>query len=1109
MKKNYKYVAWYDHALKKTLLIMRSVLIISLVCIMQSFALDSYTQNSKISISVREMKLDDILMKLESETDYRFAYNKTDINVNQVYTIDISDAQIKEVLDKLFADKDISYKIIDQRQIILSKSSVAYTVSQQLKSISGRVTDSSGASLPGVTVVVKGTIQGTITNGDGDYLLTNVPGDGMLVFSFVGMKTQEIQVSGRSAVNVVMTEETIGIEEVVAVGYGTMKKSDLTGSVASVSSKSFLDQPASSANSILSGRASGVTVRRMNGAPGRESTIRIRGANSLYGGNDPLIVVDGNYSGGIPNANDIESIEILKDASATAIYGSRGANGVILVKTKRGTEGKPTLNFYSDFSFDNIPRRYDLMDAYEFAEYNNRVGAYPFTDDEIASYKTNKGTNWQDKIFQTGFSQTYKATFSGGTKKIRFYISPSYKKTTGTILNTEASGYGLTSKVDMDLSNRVTVQIETNVDHNDNLNPGMASGGGKGTIPLTAAIIWAPTEPVYEADGTYNRLGIGTSTVLNPVLMTTAVNTNYSNNGSGVGNLKVKIIEGLEFNAKSIVSFGTGGSRNFASENLTGVSAAASQSSYESKSWLVNSFLTYSKTIANIHDFSVMAGFEETKGSSQSLSGSANILPLESVGWYNLGLAAPNISVGSGYGNSAMRSYFGRLNYNYDSRYYLTANFRADGSSKFKGDNQFGYFPSFALAWKLSEEKFMKDQNIFQNVKVRGGWGVTGNQAISDYATYTTLGSRGFYWGDVQQAGYYARVGGNPNLKWESTKQLNLGLDLAVLSGRLSIALDYYDKKTEDLLAPVSVAAYNGGDSTFGRNSVISNVGSVQNRGFEFSMNYDVLRSNNFKYEINLNGAFNRNKVLDLGEQSIIYGATYASGLSSLSPFVLIPGQPIGTIYGLKYLGIWQENEAAEAAKYQQEPGDYKYEDMNGDYNYGAEDSQVIGNTNPSFTWGLNNHFSYKNFELNILFEGVHGRDVMNWSYMIAAERIDFKQLYTLREARNRWTADTPDAKFAKIGNSNKLTPNSSQYMEDGSYVKMRNISLSYRFPKNVITFADVKISVSAQNILTFSKYKGYDPEISSSVGDDVNSGMDWFAYPNPKSFSFGISLTY
>lgn len=1108
MKKKLKVGGYIIPPLKKLLMIMKLTAILIFLWAFQLTA-SVYSQQTKLSLNLNDMTIRSILQCIESQSRYKFLLQDELINIDRKINIQVTDETINNVLDKIFSGQNIKYVITEKNLIIINPNDNNFKLNNaQQKSISGKVTDSSGAPLPGVTVLVKGTSNGTITDSEGRYTLANVPVNGSVLFSFVGMKSTEVAVAGKLVIDISLIEETTAIEEVVAVGYGTVKKSDLTGSVASVQSRTFLDQPTSSTNSILSGRAPGVTVRRMNGAPGRESTIRIRGANSLYGGNDPLIVVDGNYSS-MPDANDIESIEILKDASATAIYGSRGANGVILVKTKRGAEGKPTLNFYSNFSFDNVPQRYNMMNAYEFAEYNNRVGAYSFTDDEIAYYKTNGGTNWQNEIFQRGFSQTYKATLSGGTKNVRFYVSPDYRKSTGTILNTDASGYGLTSKVDMDLSDRVTIQVEANVGHNDNLNPGLASGGSKTSIPLMGAIIWSPTESVYESDGTYNRLGIGTGIMLNPVLMTTILNTNYSNSGSGIGNLKIRIINGLELNAKGSVGFGTGGNRYFESKEYNGVNAKASQSSYESKSWLVNSFLNYTKTLASVHNVSAMVGFEETKGSSQSLSGSADILPIESVGWYNLGLATPNISVGSSYSNSAMRSYFGRVNYNYDSRYYLTANFRADGSSKFKGNNQFGYFPSFSLAWKLSEEKFMKNQNVFQNIKMRGGWGVTGNQAISSYATYTTLGNRGFYWGDVQQAGYYAQVGGNPNLKWESTKQLNLGLDLATLAGRLSISLDYYDKKTEDLLAPVSVAAYNGGDSQYGRNSVISNVGSVRNRGFEFNINYNLINNQSFKYDINLNGAFNRNKVLDLGEQSIIYGATYASGLSSLSPFVLKPGEPIGTIYGLKYLGIWQKDEAAEAAKYQQEPGDYKYEDLNGDYNYGSEDSQVIGHTNPSFTWGFNNHFSYKNFDFNVLFEGVHGRDVMNWSYMVAAERIDFKQLYTLRESRNRWTEDTPNAKFAKIGTSNKLTPNSSQYMEDGSYVKLRNISLSYHFSKKLISFADVRVSVSAQNMLTFTKYKGYDPEISSSTGDDVNSGMDWFAYPNPKSFSFGISIKY
>ena len=1105
---------WISNALLKKVWRMMKLTGLFMLVSFIAISASTYSQNTQFSFKIENGTLNDLFLYIEQNSEFRFAYNKSDLDDTQRISFKFENESVEQILNKVLDTEKLSISVKNEYIIITNKGNVTgkpfnNAINQSVKTISGKVTDTSGSPLPGVTVVIKGTGNGTITDADGKYSLGNVPGNATMMFSFVGMKQQEIPVAGKSTINVTMAEETIGIEEVIAIGYGTMKKSDLTGSVASVSSESFLDQPASSVNSVLSGRAPGVTVRRMNGAPGQGATIRIRGANSLYGGNDPLIVVDGNY-GSMPNMYDIESIEILKDASATAIYGSRGANGVILVKTKRGSEGRPKLSFHSDFSFDHVPQRYNLMDAYEFAEFNNRVGTFSFTDDELAEYKANGGTDWQDEIMQTGVSQNYKVILSGGSKNIKFYISPSYRRSTGTIRNTEADGYGLSSKVDMDLSDRISVQVETNVGHSGNLNPKLATGGSKTSIPLMAAIVWAPVEPVYESDGGYNRLGIGTGVIINPLLMTTVKNTNYSNYGSGVGNLKAKIIEGLVLDAKGSVSFDTGGSRNFESEEYNGVNATASQSSFETKAWLVNSFLTYSKTIAGSHNFSLMAGFEETQSKTRKLSGSADDLPLESVGWDNLGLASPNISVSSGYGNSAMRSYFGRLNYNYDSRYYLTANFRADGSSKFREGNQWGYFPSFSLAWKLSEEGFMKNQDIFQDVKIRGGWGIIGNQAIDSYATYTTLDDRSWSWGtSTSYSGYYAQVGGNADLKWESTRQLNLGIDLATLDNRFNITLDYYNKKTVDLLAPVSVAGYNGGDTEYGSSTVISNVGSVRNRGFEFNIGYHVVETKDFSYDINLNGAINKNKVLDLGEESIIYGDTYAAGLTSVSPFVLMPGQSIGTIYGMKYLGIWQEAEADEAAKFGQVPGDYKYEDKDDNYSYGSEDKQVIGHTNPSFTWGFNNHFSYKNFDLNILLEGVHDRDVMNWSYMVAAERGTVATFYTLRDARNRWTPSNPNAEFARVGNTNNMQPLSSQYMQDGSYIKFRNISISYRIPKSVISFASLKVSVSAQNMLTITNYKGYDPEISSSAGDDVNSGMDWFAYPNPKSISFGISLEY
>ncbi|SFU60601.1 TonB-linked outer membrane protein, SusC/RagA family [Porphyromonadaceae bacterium KHP3R9] len=978
---------------------------------------------------------------------------------------------------------------------------------QQTKSVKGRVTDASGETIPGVTISVKGTNQGTTTNIDGEYQLINVQENAVLVFSFVGMETEEIPVAGKTIINVVMSESSIALQEVVAIGYGTMKKSDLTGAVSSVSSRDFINMASSSSNSILAAKAPGVTIRKSNAAPGAAPIIRVRGANSLMGSNDPLIVVDGNY-GSLPDMYEIESIEILKDASATAIYGSRGANGVILVTTKRGSQKKPTLEFYSDFSINTIGKRYDLMDAYEFAKFNQSVGAYPFTDAEVEKFKNGGGTDWQDAILQSGLSQSYRVIFSGGSKDIRYHITTHYNDNTGTIRNTEASDYGLKAKVDMDLSNRLTVQVEASAGHNDNLNPELSQGGSKTAIPLMAAVAFSPTVPIYDENGRYTPLGVGSGTLMNPVLMTEAHQRNYGNGATGVGNLQFKITDDLTLNAKALISLSNGGTREFESLEYNRLYPRADQYSYDNKNWLTNAFLTYSKTFANNHDFSAMVGFEQTKYEGQSFSASADRLPIESVGWNNLGLAAPYIGVGSGWADNALRSYFGRINYNYASRYYLTVNYRADGSSKFRGDNRWGYFPSFSLAWRLSEEAFMKEQDLFQNIRIRGGYGVTGSQAVGSYATYSPLRGMGFFWGgSAIQSGYISQIGGNPNLKWESTKQLNVGADFTLIDSRLSLSLDYYNKKTVDLLAPLAVPAYAGGDPEYGRTSVISNVGSVRNEGFEFNLNYFILKTKDWSYDINLNGAFNRNKVLDLGEEARIYGAGYAPGLASTSPFVLMPGQPIGTIFGMKYLGIWQENQAEEAAKYGAQPGDYRYEDLNGNNAYDSDDQQVIGNTNAPFSWGFNNHISIKNVDFNILFEGVHGRDIMNWAYLVATERIDFTQLYTHKDSKDRWTPSNPNAKFARIGNSH-LIPLSSQYVEDGSYVKLRNLSVGYRIPKSVVSFATLRLSLSAQNLLVFTKYKGYDPEISST-NDDMNSGMDWFAYPNSRSISFGVAIEY
>lgn len=974
--------------------------------------------------------------------------------------------------------------------------------------VTGSVFDTYNEPLVGAMVKVSepAVSIGTYTGLEGQFSLEIKEGT-KLEISFIGYDTQ--YVIAKNGMKIILKESSEALDEVIVVGYGTIKKSDLTGSLSSIASKDFLDQPASSAVSILSGRAPGVVVRKMSGNPNEGATIRIRGINSINGSNDPLIIVDGVESS-MPSSYDIESIEILKDASATAIYGSRGANGVILVTTKKGTTGKPQVELFSNVSISRVTNKYDLMNAKDFADFHSSTGIYPFSEDELNYYQQNpNGTDWQDAIFRTGVAQDYKVVVSGGSKNLRYYISPHYSKATGTILNTQSESYDFKSKLNLTINSRIDIQTELKAGHNGGKNQRFDDPGSKTGLPLLAALVWSPTESIYEEDGSYNSLGIGTGTLKNPVLLTTPDQNKYSNWANLSGELNIKIVKGLKLTGKALIGFTTGGTRNFRSAEYNGTSADASQTSYENKNWLLNAFLTYNTTIAGKHDITVMGGVEGSKYNSQNISAAAKILPIESTGWYNLGLGSPNIEVSSDYSQNTLLSYFGRINYNYKQRYYVTANYRIDGSSKFRKENRFSTFPAFSLAWRLSEEAFMKNQDIFQNIKIRGGWGMTGSQAISSYSTYSLMHYRSYSWGTgVHQAGYYPWISGNADLKWETTKQTNIGIDLAFLNNKISVSLDYYYKKTVDLLAPISVPAYNGGDSQYGNNSFIANVGSVKNTGFEFNIDYTPISTNNVTYRINFNGATNNNKILSLGDNDIIYGDKFADGVAASSPFALIPGESIGTIYGMKYIGIWQSDEAEEAAKYGLSPGDYKYEDLNNDNSYSTDDYQVLGNTNPKFTWGLNNFFRYKNFDFNLLIEGSHGRDILNWTYMSTVERA-ISSIYTNKDAMNRWTANTPNAEFAKIDGNNNFNPVSSQYMEDASYVKIRNISLSYNIPRKIVSFADICLSVSAQNILTITKYKGYDPEISSLVGSDISSGMDWFAYPNPASISFGVAIKY
>ena len=1096
---------------RKINVIFLAMKLLTLLIFTGSMALSAstYSQRTKIDLKFENSSLTEILNSIEKTSEFIFIYNQNVVNSDLKRTIIVKDENIEKVLCLLFEGADISFRI-DDRQVFLYKRDELKNPElinqgnniqqQQKREISGAVKDAKGITLPGVSVVVKGTTIGTVTDSDEKFNLS-VPLDAKtLTFSFVGMKTQETAIGTKTTISLVLEEATTALDEVVAVGYGTMKKMDLTGSIASVSAKNLKNHPMNDFSQALQGRVSGVSVTNTSGAPGQNAKIRIRGANSLSGGNDPLIIIDGIPSAYDVNINDIKSVEILKDASATAIYGSRGANGVILITTMRGDPSAPKIILSSNIGMSQVRKKYDLLDPASYAELANKTtGIQQYTAEQITGFRTNGGTDWQDEIFRNGLSQNHQATVSGGASNVRYLFSGNYINETGTLINTNRDKYSVRANIDADFGKRLTIGMDIVATMNKKFNPNLGSGGTKDN-PIYQSILFSPTVPVYKPDGTYNIYETVGALGRNPVLL--AKEPYDLSKGKSIGintNLKYKILDGFTFNGIASINSSTSTSKGF-TNNILATTTSLSLSSSDALSWQVEALLNYEKKFLKWHSFSATAGFEAFARESRSMSGSKKAVDNPGS---NLSLGTtPAIS--QGYSYAALQSFFGRINYNYKSKYYLTATYRADGSSKFRDKNKFGYFPSFGLSWVASEEEFIKNLEIFDRLKFRGSWGITGNQAISSYATFSTIGTGTYtFTTTTKYPGTWPGSPANTNLRWEETEQKDIGMDLSFFKNRLNITMDYYQKETTGLLLKKALPSYDGGFN------VTQNLGQINNKGFEFSADCQIINKKEFGWNLMVNISTLKNRVVSLGGETQIFGGSYGSGVMNTNAFIVKPGEPLGSFWGYKYLGIWSQGETAEALKYGNQPGDSKYEDLNKDNLLNSSDYQIIGNANPSYTVGLSNSLTYKNFEFNLLVESVQGRDVYNIMYASAAVVIPDSRTITLKEGADIWSASNLNAKFPAVSTTNKNFMSSSRWLQDGSYVKVRNISFSYIFPKHVSKFADIKLTLSAQNFITLTKYKGFDPEVTSSLSSDIDSGIDFGVYPTSKIITTGLTVTF
>ena len=1012
---------------------------------------------------------------------------------------------------------------------------------QNSRLISGTVAADDRTPLEGVTVSEKGTSQKVTTSDDGKFTITVSGANPILVFSYVGYLEKEIAVNGQTSLSVELSRDIESFEDVVVIGYGTVKKSDITGSISSVKAADLKVLPTQRVDQALQGRATGVFVQNTDAAPGGNTRIRVRGMNSITGGNNALIVIDGQQGGNINllNPNDIESIEVLKDASATAIYGAKGANGVILITTKTGKSGKPEVAYSFNYGVQELSHRLETMNALDYmknvndnAALNNSIGTPPpvFTEDQIKSFQNSAGVNWQDVIYQVAPMHNHSLSISGGTEQTKYFFSAGYLNQKGILVNSDYNRFNVRGNLKTDFNKRISAGLNIAfVRSLGNVPPFGEKGSAVTDLtgqPIVQAPLWDPTIPVYDSAGKYSRhpTNYGDPFSANPLAALLETSTkNLSTENIINGYVEFKILEGLSFRIMGSGNFSTLNNRRFFNDKtLAGrvIDGAAGLGFLETnKNDLLQNtnILTYDKSFSK-HHITFTAVAEQQQETNQSTNTRAQGFTTMETALDDIG-SAKNIIASSGAYKRSLNSYLGRLNYSFDNKYLLTASYRADGSSVFGENNKWGYFPSMAIAWRLSEEPAIKSLDIFSDLKLRGSWGIVGNQAINPYQSLSALTSGmnyPFNGTDELDYGFQISQAPNPNLKWESTTQKNVGVDIGVFNNRLTVNFDVFKKNTKDLLLFRTLAGYTG------LPAIIDNVGSTENKGVELTVGGDPLVGE-VKWNTSFNISWNKSKVVDLGEDTKL-GFISSSGNYGVSSLMfLVPGQPFGQMYGYGTAGTWKESERDEAYRYGQLPGDVHYIDVNNDGTIDLLDEMVIGNALPKYVFGWSNRISYKNFDLTFLIQGVHGNDVFN----MAKIRLESAGSGTSKRLLDRWTPENQDTDVpAFIDDKTRLAANltntvniddfnanaTKRYIEDGSYTRLKNITLGYNVNTHMINKAGIKrvrVFAAATNLFTITNYTGYDPEVSSYNENDAQVGIDMGNYPSAKTYTIGLDIVF
>jgi len=1127
---------------------LRNLIILWMLIASNVMAFSGYSYMVRFDIALKNVTLGEIFKEIERKSDFSIIHLSKEVDIDAIVSVETHQQTVDEVLKQALKSQGLSYEIIDKHIIIYKTTEQGQQ--QNTRLVSGTVVDRNGYPVIGANVVVKGTTVGIVTDASGKFTL-NIPPNSTVQISYIGYIKQEIVVTNQTKLDIVLEEDSKALEEIVVVGYGTVRKSDLTGAVSSITTEQLKERSNVNVMSSLAGQVAGVQIQQTQGAPGFAPTIKIRGTSTINAGVSPLYVIDGvpidDYtpttiiaSANIPvntmnplsgiNPQDVESIEILKDASSAAIYGSRGANGVILITTKSGKEGKPKIDFSYEKGLQQVARKVEMMNSQEFIQFwvdahNNEWIKYggkasdpqdirPFNlripEEFLNNPNSFATTDWQDVAFQDAYSDNVMLSLSGGTAKSNYLLSGNFVSQDGVVDRTTYQRFTVRSNVNYQVTDNVKAGANVSF---ANVKDRIYGTAGKSDV-VSLAIQNDPIFPLFTENGTYgfrdpnsewNRFAPYEVQLWHPWALTREA-SNYGRrlNVLATGYVEVNFLKDFTFKSTLSGSYNTNRSGYYRNEGENwGYSnwrpAEGTVGTNQTDNWISENIITYNK-ILNDHSFNAMAGYTAQKNHYESTQQVAQGFPNDLVHTLNAGTPTQSVSEEQEW---SLISYIARLNYSYLNRYLLTATIRRDGSSRFGADNKWGYFPSASVAWKVSEEDFMKNIDWLSSLKIRASYGVTGNNQIPNYGSIGLLGSAQYVWGTTVERGLYPSSISNPSLRWEKTGQFDLGVNAGLFNNRIYIEADYYYSRTTDLLLNVPVPAITGFTQQ------LTNIGEIQNQGFEFLITSHNM-TGKLKWNTDFNISLNRNKIISTGPNNT---PIYITEWDVISKYEV--GQPVANFYGYIFDGVFKNQAEIDAYPHHASttPGDPIIRDVDNNGKIDENDRTVIGNPQPDFTYGMTNSFEYKNFDFSILLQGSYGNEIANQEARYSGRYNGGRNVYKAKTDYWRSESEPGNGMNFKPYKSypGLQTQSSTFFIEDGSYLRIANIRLGYNFEGGLLSrfkLSKLRLYLNVDNLYVFSDYLGYDPE-NSTYSNALMSGMDFGAHPIPRTITLGINLGF